>query len=106
MTPEVSWTVWPDVIDVVEMMMSVAEVPTVKPETITVPALLRSSARAAVPVAEAVTEIGTPEIVSVVPEATAGGFGRAIVARTPVAPDKADVPMTSDPALPAPEPTT
>ena len=66
--PLVTWTVWPEVIEVEEMMTFVPDVPTVRPPTMTVPALLRSSANAAVPVAEAVVESGTPEMVSVSPE--------------------------------------
>jgi len=81
-----------------EMMMSVPDVPTVSPETITVPALFRSSASAAVPVAEAVADSGVPEMVRTLPETVAGVVLSVIVARTPVAPDRALVPMTSDPA--------
>lgn len=98
MVPDVTCTVCPEVIDTDEIMMSVPEVPTVRPETITVPALFRSSASAAVPVAEAVADNGTPEIVSTLPDTVAGVVLRVIVANTPVAPDSALVPMTSVPA--------
>jgi hypothetical protein len=96
--PLVTCTVCPEVTDVLEMMMSVPDVPTVRPLTITVPALSLNSAFAAVPVADAVVESGTPEIVSTSPDTVAGVVESVIVARTPVAPERADVPITSDPA--------
>lgn len=70
--PEVTCTVWPEVIEVEEMITLVPEVPTVRPPTMTVPALFRSSASAAVPVADAVALRGVPEMVSVSPETVAG----------------------------------
>lgn len=96
--PEVTCTVCPEVMAVEDTMMSVPEVPTVRPETITVPALLRSSASAAVPVAEAVAESGVPESVRTLPDTVAGVVLSVIVANTPVAPDRALVPITSVPA--------
>ena len=107
MVPLVKVTVWPDVIDTLLRMISVALVPTVRPETITVPALFRISARAAVPVADAVAESGTPEMVRMVLDTIVAGVALSvIVARTPVAPDSAEVPMTNVPADAVPEPTT
>src|SRR5215213_10638257 len=82
--------------------MSEADVPTVRLPTITVPALLRISPLAAVPEAEAVADRGTPASGKTSPETVLAGLGSVIVARTPVAPDKADVPMTRVPAEPAP----
>ena len=84
------------------MIISVPLVPTVKPDTMTVPALLRNSANAAVPVADAVADNGTPESVNTEPDTVPGVALSVIVARTPVAPDKADVPMTSEPAVAVP----
>lgn len=98
MVPLVTCTDCPDVIEVEEMMMSVPVVPTVRPDTMTVPALLRISARAAVPVPEAVAVSGVPDSVSVEPDTVAGVVESVMVARTPVAPDSADVPITSVPA--------
>jgi hypothetical protein len=57
---------------------------------------------AAVPDADAVADSGTPSKVRTSPDTEDAGFGRVIVARTPVAPDSADVPITRVPALPAP----
>ena len=84
------------------MMMSVPLVPTVRPETITVPALLRISAKAAVPVPEAVAVKGVPEIVKTAPATVPGVAESVNVHRTPVAPDSADVPITIVPAVAEP----
>jgi hypothetical protein len=82
------------------MIMSppLPDVLTVRPETITVPALLRSSALAAVPVAAAVADTPEALIVKVSPETEPGVVLRGSVARTPVDPDRADVPITREPA--------
>jgi len=102
MVPDVICTVCPVEIAVALIVMSVPEVPTVRPLTITVPALLRNSARAAVPVALAVAESGVPDNVNTDPETIPGVALSVIVANTPVAPESALVPMTSDPAVAAP----
>jgi hypothetical protein len=85
------------------MVISVPLVPTVNPETTTVPALLRISALAAVPVAEAVPE--TPDGLSVrtSPEIVAAGLLSVSEQRTPVDPERADVPITRVPADPEPD---
>jgi hypothetical protein len=88
--------------DVLEIVMSDPEVPTVKPDTITLPELSRSSAFAAVPVAEAVADKGTPERVKTPLETVPGVALNVTVAKTPVAPDKAEVPITSEPAVAEP----
>jgi hypothetical protein len=89
-------------IEVELIMMSVPDVPTVKPDTIVVPALLRNSARAAVPVPLAVALNGTPERVRTPLETVPGVAERVTDARTPVAPESADVPITSVPAKAVP----
>ena len=100
--PLVSVTVWPEEIEVELIVMSVPEVPTVRPDTITVPELSRSSALAAVPVAEA--DAVTPEAfsVSTPPETVPGVELSGKVASTPVAPESADVPMMRLPAVAEP----
>lgn len=100
--PLVSDTVWPVDTAVALMMMSALLVPTVRPETITVPALLRISAKAAVPVPEAVAVNGVPEIVRTAPATVPGVDDSVKLANTPVAPDNDDVPITSVPAEAAP----
>jgi len=93
--PEETVTVPPDVIVVVPRTMSVPDVPTVRPVTMGVPALLRSSAAAAVPDAEAVALNGVPDSVRTAPDTVPGVVPSVMVARTvPIA----DVPMTSEPA--------
>lgn len=102
MLPELRVTVWPVEIAVALMMISAELVPTVRPETITLPELSRNSAFAAVPVPEAVAVSGVPEIVRTPLETVPGVVPSVKVARTPVAPDKAEVPMTSEPAVAEP----
>ena len=80
-------------------MISEADVPTVRPDTMTVPPLVLSSALAAVPDADAATDNGVPLSVNTEPETVPGVVPRAMVARTPVAPDKPDVPITIEPAV-------
>jgi hypothetical protein len=92
----VTVTVWPDVIDTEFRMISVADVPTVSPVTTTVPAWLRISASAAVPVADAVADSGVPAKVATAPDMVNGVAGRGMVTNTPVAPDSAEVPITSE----------
>ena len=96
--PLVSDTVWPVDTAVALMMMSAPLVPTVRPETITVPALLRISASAAVPVPDAVAVNGVPEMVRTEPATVPGVDDSVKLANTPVAPESADVPITSVPA--------
>jgi hypothetical protein len=96
--PEEQVTVRPEVIDVEPMMMSVPEVPTVRPETMAVPELFRSSAKAAVPVADAVALKGVPESVNTLPDTVPAVALRVKVAKTPVAPLRLAVPTTSEPA--------
>tara|TARA_R110000868_G_scaffold115530_2_gene308435 strand:- start:753 stop:1082 length:330 start_codon:yes stop_codon:yes gene_type:complete len=100
--PAVQVTVCPDDIATEPMMTFVPDVPTVRPVTIAVPPVLRNSARAAVPVADAATDSGTPDNVRTPPDTVPAVADSAIVARTPVAPDNADVPMTRDPAAAEP----
>ena len=96
--PELIVTVTPEVNVVVPTVMSVPLVPTVRPETMVLPALSRNSASAAVPEFEIVAE-GVPFRV-MTPEATEKlGFCSVMVASTPVEPDKAEVPITSSPSL-------
>jgi hypothetical protein len=62
MVPAVHSTVWPDVIEVDGLIiMSVPEVPTVRPVTISVPELFLNRAIAAVPVLPAVAVLVKPE---------------------------------------------
>ena len=82
--------------------MSVADVPTVKAETITVPALFLISANAAVPVPVAVEVNGVPEMVRTAPATVPGVVESVKLANTPVAPESADVPITSVPAVAVP----
>jgi hypothetical protein len=100
--PLESVTVWPVEIAVALMMMSAALVPTVRPVTITFPELSRNSALAAVPVAEAVAVNGVPDTVKT-PLLTVPGVVPSVNdARTPVEPERADVPITSVPAVAVP----
>jgi hypothetical protein len=92
-------TVWPDVTETESRMISEADVPTVSPDTMTVPALFLSSAFAAVPDAEAATDSGVPLNVRTEPETVPGVVLSAMVANTPVAPESDDVPMTKEPAV-------
>lgn len=97
--PLESVTVWPEEIAVELIVMSEPLVPTVKSETITLPALSRNSALAAVPVPEAVAVKGVPESVNT-PLDTVPGVALSVNdARTPVAPESAEVPTTSVPAV-------
>jgi hypothetical protein len=96
--PEVTCTDWPEVIEVLEMITSVPEVPTVRPDTMAVPAEFRNSAKAAVPVADAVAESGVPLRVKTLPDTVAGVVLKVNVASTPVAPERAEVPITIVPA--------
>jgi hypothetical protein len=102
--PEVIVTVSPVEMTSELRMISAPEpdAPTVRPPTITVPALLRSSASAAVPAVGVLFESGVPPSVNMLPETLAAGFGRVNVAITPVAPESEEVPITSEPADPAP----
>ena len=84
------------------MMISADDVPTVRPETITLPALSLNSAFAAVPVAEAVAVKGVPDTVKTPLETVPGVEPSVNVAKTPVAPESADVPITSVPAVAEP----
>ena len=100
--PEFTVTVWPDVMLVDEMMMSVPLDPTVRPETMTPPELFRNSARAAVPVAVAVAERGVPDRVSTPLVTVPVDALSVMVASTPVAPESALVPITREPATAVP----
>jgi hypothetical protein len=95
-------TVPPDVIEVVPRIISVADVPTVRPETIVVPELLRNSALAAVPVADALADKGVPDSVRTPLDTVPGVVLREMVTRTPVAPLRDEVPITRLPAVAVP----
>ena len=82
--------------------MSAALVPTVRPVTITLPELSRNSAFAAVPVAEAVDVNGVPDTVKTPLDTVPGVVPSVKVANTPVEPERADVPITRDPAVAVP----
>jgi hypothetical protein len=98
MEPDVIETGTPvDRVVVVRLMFD-ALVPTVRPETTVLPALSLSSASAAVPLAEGVTDKGVPESVATLEEIENGGVDdNTTEAKTPVAPESPDVPMTSNP---------
>ena len=97
--PEVQDNPCPSVTFVLFTIISVPDVPTVSPEAIVVPLLSLSSARAAVPELLAVTLNGVPSSVATLLAMEKLGFCNVNVARTPVAPDREDVPMTSRPKL-------
>lgn len=98
MVPLDNVTDWPDEIAVALIIISVPLVPTVKPETITLPALSRNSALAAVPVPLAVDVKGVPEIVNTPLDTVPGVVPSVNVTSKPVAPESADVPITNEPA--------
>jgi hypothetical protein len=83
--------------DVELIIISVPEVPTVRPDIIVLPPLSLNSAKAAVPVADAVADKGTPSSVATLDAMENDGFCNVIVTRTPVAPDRDDVPITNNP---------
>jgi hypothetical protein len=98
MLPEVICTGMPVESVVVVRLMFAALVDTVRPETTVLPALSLSSARAAVPPADGVTESGVPERVAVLEDSENGGVDDSTTeAKTPVAPESPEVPITSNP---------